>query len=92
MREEARRGAQRVGIIDVGTLGKIEISGPDAAAFLERIYTGRFANLKVGMTRYALMLDEAGVIIDDGVVARLAERALLLHDHDDRRRPMSIAR
>ena len=63
----------RLGIIDVGTLGKMEIAGPDAAAFLERIYTGRFGNMKVGMTRYALMLDEAGVIVDDGVVARLGE-------------------
>ena len=73
VREEAMAVRNSVGIIDVGTLGKMEISGPDAAAFLERMYTGRFANLKVGMTRYALMLDESGVIIDDGVVARLGE-------------------
>ena len=73
IREEASAVRNRVGIIDVGTLGKMEISGPDAAAFLERIYTGRYSNLKVGMTRYALMLDESGVIIDDGVVARLGE-------------------
>jgi sarcosine oxidase, subunit alpha len=62
----------RVGLIDVGTLGKIEVHGPDAAEFLDRIYTARYGNLKVGMTRYALMLDEAGVIIDDGVIGRLA--------------------
>jgi len=62
----------RVGLIDVGTLGKIEVHGPDAPEFLDRIYTARYANLKVGMTRYALMLDEAGVIIDDGVIGRLA--------------------
>ena len=74
VREEAASVRTGAGIIDVGTLGKMEISGPDAAAFLERIYTGRFANMKVGMTRYALMLDEAGVIIDDGVVARLSEQ------------------
>lgn len=61
-----------VGVVDVGTLGKLEIRGVDAAEFLERVYTGRFANLKVGMSRYALRVDEAGVIIDDGVVARLA--------------------
>jgi sarcosine oxidase subunit alpha len=73
VREEASAVRGRVGIIDVGTLGKMEICGPDAAAFLERFYTGRFGNLKVGMTRYALMLDESGVIIDDGVVARLGE-------------------
>lgn len=73
VREEAMAVRKSVGIIDVGTLGKMEIAGPDAAAFLERMYTGRFASLKVGMTRYALMLDESGVIIDDGVVARLAD-------------------
>lgn len=61
------------GLIDVGTLGKIEIHGPDAATFLERVYTGRFATLKPGMTRYGLMLDESGVIVDDGVIARLGE-------------------
>jgi sarcosine oxidase subunit alpha len=60
-----------VGLIDVGTLGKIEAYGPDAAELLDRAYTGRFSDLKIGMTRYGLMLDEAGVIIDDGVIARL---------------------
>ncbi len=73
VREEASAVRSRLGIIDVGTLGKMEICGPDAAAFLERIYTGRFSSMKVGMTRYALMLDDAGVIIDDGVVARLGD-------------------
>lgn len=61
-----------VGLIDVGTLGKIEISGFDAGEFLERMYTGRFKNLKVGSTRYAVMCDEAGVLADDGVVAHLS--------------------
>jgi sarcosine oxidase subunit alpha len=61
-----------VGLIDVGTLGKIEIYGPDAALFLDRVYAGRYSDLKVGMTRYGLMLDESGVIVDDGVIARLA--------------------
>jgi sarcosine oxidase subunit alpha len=74
VREEARAVREAAGLIDVGTLGKIEVRGPDAGAFLERVYTGRFSNLKVGMTRYALMVDEAGVIIDDGVVARLDEQ------------------
>ncbi|HEU0007481.1 MAG TPA: glycine cleavage T C-terminal barrel domain-containing protein, partial [Terriglobia bacterium] len=69
--EEVTAVRQRVGLIDVGTLGKLEISGPDAAAFVERIYTGRFAKLQPGMTRYVLMCDESGVIIDDGVAARL---------------------
>ena len=67
---EAIAVRSKVGIIDVGTLGKLEIRGADAAAFLEQVYTGRYTNLKVGMSRYALMLDETGVIMDDGVIAR----------------------
>jgi sarcosine oxidase, subunit alpha len=65
----------RVGLIDVGTLGKIEVHGPQAGEFLERVYTARYAKLPVGMTRYALMLDESGVVIDDGVVGRLGAQS-----------------
>jgi len=61
-----------IGLIDVGTLGKIEAHGSQAGEFLDRVYTGHFGSLKVGMTRYGLMLDESGVIVDDGVIARLA--------------------
>ena len=61
-----------VGLIDVGTLGKIEVYGPQAGEFLDRAYTGKFSDLKVGRTRYGLMVDESGVIIDDGVVACLS--------------------
>ena len=68
---EARDVRSRVGLIDLGTLGKLEISGADAVRFLERIYTGRFARLRVGMTRYGVMCDETGVVIDDGVIGRL---------------------
>jgi sarcosine oxidase subunit alpha len=60
-----------VGLIDVGTLGKIEVHGPDAGDFLERVYAGKFLTLRPGMTRYGVMLDESGVIVDDGVIARL---------------------
>ncbi|MDR0737412.1 MAG: (2Fe-2S)-binding protein [Zoogloeaceae bacterium] len=70
---EAAAVRNGVGLIDVGTLGKLEIRGKDAAEFLERVYVSRYANLKVGMSRYAVMCDEAGVIVDDGVAARLAE-------------------
>ncbi len=63
---------ESVGLIDIGTLGKLEICGPDAAEFIERMYTARYAKLEVGMTRYVLMCDESGVMIDDGVAARLA--------------------
>ncbi|NOY29675.1 MAG: FAD-dependent oxidoreductase, partial [Planctomycetes bacterium] len=71
--EEAQHVRDSVGLIDLGTLGKIQISGKDAAAFLERIYTGRFVDQKVGSIRYGLACDETGTIIDDGVVARLDE-------------------
>ena len=74
IREEAMNVRKGVGIIDVGTLGKLEVIGPQAAEFLERIYISRYANLAVGMTRYAVMCDESGVVIDDGVVARLGEQ------------------
>jgi sarcosine oxidase subunit alpha len=70
---EVRAVRREVGLIDVGTLGKVEISGSDAGEFLERMYTGRFKNLKVGSMRYAVMCDEAGVVVDDGVVARLGD-------------------
>lgn len=73
IRGEALAVRQGVGVIDVGTLGKLEVIGPDAALFLERVYLSKYAGLAVGMTRYAVMCDEAGVVIDDGVVARLAD-------------------
>jgi len=69
---EVRNVRSHAGIIDVGTLGKILVNGPQAGEFLDRIYTGRFARMKAGTARYGLMCDEGGVIIDDGVVARLA--------------------
>lgn len=74
IREEVRAVRERIGLIDVGTLGKIEIYGPEAGAFLDRVYAGRYSDLKVGMTRYGLMLDESATIIDDGVIARLGEQ------------------
>jgi sarcosine oxidase subunit alpha len=64
-----RNGA---GLIDVSTLGKIEVAGRDAAELLERIYLNRWADLKVGRVRYGVMCNEDGVLIDDGVAARLA--------------------
>ncbi|MEM1234694.1 MAG: aminomethyltransferase family protein, partial [Pseudomonadota bacterium] len=63
------RGA--VGVCDVSTLGKIDIQGPDAAAFLDMVYTGAFSTLKEGRVRYGLMLREDGHVMDDGTTARL---------------------
>jgi sarcosine oxidase, subunit alpha len=71
---EVRAVRDSVGLIDVSTLGKIEIFGPDAGAFLDRVYAGHVSNLAVGRTRYGLMLDEAGIVRDDGVIARLGEQ------------------
>jgi sarcosine oxidase subunit alpha len=71
--DEVRAVRQRAGMIDVGTLGKLEISGPDAGELIERVYTGRFKNMKAGTARYGLACDESGVIVDDGLVARLAD-------------------
>jgi sarcosine oxidase subunit alpha len=70
---EARAVRERVGLIDVSTLGKLQLSGPDVAALLERIYTNRWRNLEVGRARYGVMTNDEGVVIDDGVTARLAD-------------------
>jgi len=62
-----------VGIFDASTLGKIEVVGPDAAAFMELLYTNPWQKLGVGRCRYGVMLREDGFIYDDGVIGRLAE-------------------
>jgi sarcosine oxidase subunit alpha len=69
---ECRTTRASVGLFDASTLGKIEVVGPDAAAFLERMYVNNFRKLEVGRCRYGLMLSEAGFLMDDGVIARLA--------------------
>jgi sarcosine oxidase, subunit alpha len=66
------------GLFDGSPLGKIEVAGPDAAKFLDHIYANTISTLKTGALRYGLMLNELGVIIDDGVVARLAEDRFLV--------------
>ncbi len=69
---ECRAVRQAVGIFDGSTLGKIEVTGTNAAAFLDRMYPNAIASLPVGRCRYAIMLNEAGFVIDDGIVARIA--------------------
>jgi len=69
----------KVGLLDASTLGKIEIKGPDAATFLDRIYTNMYSTLKVGKCRYGLMMNELGFLIDDGVTVRLADDHFLMH-------------
>ena len=68
---ECRTTRESVGLFDASTLGKIEVVGPDAAVFLERMYANAFQKLEVGRCRYGLMLSEAGFLMDDGVIARL---------------------
>ncbi|MGK2880453.1 MAG: glycine cleavage T C-terminal barrel domain-containing protein [Mycobacterium sp.] len=66
----ATRGG--VGILDGSTLGKIDVQGPDAGAFLDMLYTNLMSSLKVGMTRYGVLCGLDGMVIDDGTVMRLA--------------------
>jgi sarcosine oxidase, subunit alpha len=70
---EAQAVHGAVGLIDVSTLGKLLVIGPDAAEFLERLYPNRFADMKVGRIRYAVLGTDAGRIMDDGTIARLSE-------------------
>jgi sarcosine oxidase subunit alpha len=66
------------GAMDASTLGKIEVVGPDAPAFLDRMYTNRMSNLAVGSMRYGLMLGLDGMVLDDGVAMRLAKDRYLV--------------
>jgi sarcosine oxidase subunit alpha len=61
------------GIFDASTLGKIEITGPDAAEFLNRLYVNAWTKLKPGKLRYGVLLREDGFVLDDGVVGRMAD-------------------
>ncbi len=67
-----------VGICDVTTLGKIDVQGTDAGAFLDRVYANGFASLAVGKVRYGLMLREDGMAMDDGTTARLGENEYVM--------------
>jgi heterotetrameric sarcosine oxidase alpha subunit len=62
-----------VGVCDVSTLGKIDIQGPDAGVFLDRLYCNTFSTLPIGRSRYGLMLREDGFVFDDGTTSRLAQ-------------------
>lgn len=69
---------QRAGLIDVSTLGKIELRGRDVVRFLEFIYPNRFANLQQGRVRYGIICDDAGIILDDGTISRLGHDRFFL--------------
>jgi len=70
---ECRAVRQFVGIFDASTLGKIEVVGPDATEFMNRMYTNPWTKLASGRCRYGLLLREDGFITDDGVIGRLAD-------------------
>ena len=70
-RREAAHVRQHAGLIDVSTLGKIDIQGPDATKLLERVYVNHWNTLPQGRVRYGLMLREDGIVLDDGTCARL---------------------
>jgi sarcosine oxidase subunit alpha len=68
---ECRAVRSACGIFDASTLGKVEVVGPDAAEFMNRMYINNWSNLGVGRSRYGILLREDGFIYDDGVVARI---------------------
>ena len=68
---EARNVRTNVGVVDVSTLGKIELAGRDVATFLDRLYINTVGTLAVGRCRYGVMLRDDGMVLDDGTVSRL---------------------
>ena len=68
---EALAVNRAAGLIDVSTLGKLLVRGPEAGEFLDRLYPNRFSNLKPGRIRYGVISSDAGRIIDDGTVCRI---------------------
>ena len=75
---EATNVRERVGMVDVTTLGKIAVQGPDAGEFLNRVYVNGFGKLPVGKCRYGVMLRDDGMVFDDGVTWRLGEEEFLM--------------
>ncbi len=70
---EVQAVRERVGLIDVSTLGKLQLTGPGAPDFLDRIYVNKWQKLGVGRVRYGVMCNDEGVVMNDGVTARLSE-------------------
>ena len=75
---ECRAARASLAIMDASTLGKIEVQGADALTFLERVYTHNVAGMKIGRCAYGIMLGEDGMVMDDGVMARLGEQHFYL--------------
>ncbi|MER9068242.1 sarcosine oxidase subunit alpha family protein [Mesorhizobium sp. M0902] len=75
---EMRTVRQAAGLMDISTLGKIDVQGPDAAIFLDRVYANGFAKLAIGRARYGVMLRDDGIVFDDGTTTRLAENRFFM--------------
>jgi sarcosine oxidase subunit alpha len=78
VRRECVAAREGVAVMDASTLGKIDIQGPDAAVFLDRIYTNMFSTLPEGQCRYGLMCKADGIAFDDGVTTRLGKNHFLM--------------
>jgi sarcosine oxidase subunit alpha len=78
VQRESKAARVSAGILDASTLGKIDIQGSDASEFLNRIYTNAWSKLEIGKCRYGLMLNEDGMVYDDGVTTRLSENHYIM--------------
>ena len=78
VQRESKAARESAGILDASTLGKIDIQGTDASEFLNRIYTNAWSKLAIGKCRYGLMLNEDGMVYDDGVTTRLSENHYIM--------------
>jgi len=78
VQRESKAARESAGILDASTLGKIDIQGTDASEFLNRVYTNAWSKLDIGRCRYGLMLNEDGMVYDDGVTTRLNENHYLM--------------
>ena len=73
VQRESKNVRENAGVLDGSTLGKIEIKGKDALAFMNLIYTNSFSKMKPGTSRYALMLGEDGMVKDDGIICKISD-------------------
>ena len=78
VQRESKAARNSAGILDASTLGKIDIQGTDASEFLNRVYTNAWSKLAIGKCRYGLMLNEDGMVYDDGVTTRLGENHYIM--------------
>ena len=78
VQRESKAARDSAGILDASTLGKIDIQGTDASEFLNRVYTNAWSKLAIGKCRYGLMLNEDGMVYDDGVTTRMSENHYLM--------------